>query len=300
MLTRITRVASQEMVQAAQLFYTSEDRTANDKNNKIREQFLATVLDTEHHDPKFTMVKTKWQEFLLSLSPSTQTEVSNMSNIPKILPLAGRNHNHDFAVCFPSTTFAVEFKHNAKSIKGIPQFLSLPTKRANFMSVDYANFYYDAYLHKYISADISLMNPPLPDKETYLKTVFNCNYDAHPFYRLAKSRDTLECNKLAKDKIVKASITDYLQSFGETVDMEKLTNLFLNTQSGKVFALWDPATETFYKEILTTNDLTITSIGPIKNGNTLIAKSATKEFHLLLRWKNHSGVLYPAFQIAMR
>lgn len=290
MLTRITRIASQEMVQAAQLFYTSEDRTANDKNNKIREQFLATVLDTEHHDPKFTMVKTKWQEFLLSLSPEK----------PEIRPLAGRNHNHDFVVCFPSTTFAIEFKHNAKSIKGIPQFLSLPTKKATFLSVDYANFYYDTYLHKYISADISLMNPPLPEKETYLKTVFNCNYDAHPFYRLAKSRDTPECNKLAKDKIVKASITDYLQSFGSSADMEKLTNLFLATQSGKIFALWDPSTETFYKEILTPHDLTITSIGSIKNGNTLIAKSATKDFHLLLRWKNHSGVLYPAFQIAMK
>ena len=289
-MTSLTSQATPEMLQAVQLFYTTDDRTANDENNKIRENFLATVLDTEHSDPRFNTIKTKWQGFLSSLAPGK----------PEIRPKAGRTHHYDFAACFPSTTFAVEFKHNAKSINGIPQFLSLPTKNATFLPVDYASFYYDMYISKFIVADNSLMSVPLPDRSTYLSKVFNCNYDAHPFFRLAKYRDNLECNKLAKDRIVKASITDYLKSFGSSADKEKLTNLFMSTQGGKVFALWDPVTESFYKEMLTPEDLTITSIGDVKNGNTLIAKSATKEFHMLLRWKNHSGVLFPALQIKMK
>lgn len=292
MLTRINRIAfqPQELLHAVQLFYTTDDVFSNDKNNRIREKFLASALDTTHPDPRFNTIKTKWQQFLSSLADGT----------PEIRPTAGRRHNHDFAVCFPSTSFAVEFKHNAKSICEIPQFLSLPTKNANFLPVDYASFYYDVYLHKYIAADYYLMNPPLPDKATYLRTVFNCDYNAHPFFRLSRYRDNLNCNKLVKDNIVKASIKDYLQSFGAYTNKEKLTNLFLSTQSGKVYALWDPVTETFYKEILTQTDLTITTVGDIKNGNTLIAKSATREFHMLLRWKNHSGVLYPALQIKMK
>lgn len=282
--------ASPEMLKAVQLFYTTDDRSANDENNKIREHFLANVLHTNHPDPRFNTIKTKWQEFLISLAPGT----------PEIRPKAGRRYNHDFAVCFPSNSFSVEFKHNAKSICEIPQFLSLPSKNANFLPVDYASFYYDVYLPKYIAADNCLLNPPLPDKTTYLRNVFNSDYNAHPFFRLSRYRDNPECNKLVKDNIVKASIKDYLQSFGAYTDKEKLSNLFLSTQSGKVYALWDPLTETFYKEVMTPTDLTITSVGGIKNGNTLVAKSATREFHMLLRWKNHSGVLYPALQIKMK
>lgn len=295
MLSRITRNAIQatpEMLHAVQLFYTTDDRSANDENNKIRERFLANVLNTEHPDPRFNTIKTKWHEFLMTLAPGE----------PEIRPKAGRRYNHDFSVCFPSNSFAVEFKHNAKSICEIPQFLSLPSKNANFLPVDYASFYYDVYLPKYIAADNCLLNPPLPDKTTYLRNVFNNDYNVHPFFRLSRYRDNPECNKLGKDNIVKASIKDYLQSFGAYTDKEKLTNLFLNTQSGKVYALWDPPTETFYKEVLTPTDLTITSVDVfnIKNGNTLIAKSATREFHMLLRWKNHAGVLYPALQIKMK
>ena len=291
MLSRLNRIASHEMVEAAQLFYTTDGRAANDKNNRIRENFLATVLDTTHTDQRFNTIKTKWTQFLLSIDPSP----TNPTN-PTIKTMAGRMHHYDFAICFPSDTIKVEFKHNAKSISRIPQFLSLPTKNATFMSVDYAGFFYDTYLPQLLDAD-PILSATLPDRKTYLEKVFNCNYDANPFFRMAKGRDVPECNKSVKDRIVKASITDYLKSFGPTTDKEKLSNLFHNTQDGKIYALWDPATETFYKNSLTQTDLTIISVGDIKNGNTLIAKSATKEFHMLLRWKNHSGVLFPAWQI---
>ncbi len=279
-----------DILHAVQLFYTAHDRGANDENNKLREIFLTNVLNTNHPDTRFNTVKNKWQSFLSTLAPGN----------PTIQAMAGRKYHYDFHVCFPSESFKVEFKHNAKSINGIPQFLSLPTKKANFLSTDYAGFFYDVYLPKMVAMDPPLLSIPIPDRSTYLRKVFGCNYDAHAFFRLAKARDSPEGNKDAKDQIVKASITDYLTSFGSTVDKEKLTNLFLNTQEGKVYALWDPATETFYKESLTPTDLTITSVGDIKNGNTLIARSETKEFHMLLRWKNHSGVLYPALQIKMK
>jgi len=299
MLSRmISRMMSptpiKDILHAAQLFYTTEDRSANDKHNKIREHFLANVLTTEETaaaaaatDPRIHTIKTKWQQFLSSLADGT----------PTLRQTAGRRHHHDFVVCYPSTSIPIEFKHNATSIKDIPQFLSLPTKNANFMTVEYAGYFYDAYLTQFVDADPALSAIPIPDRPTYLRKVFNNNYDAHPFFRLAKGRDLPECNKAAKDQIVNASIASYLQSFGPTTDKEKLTNLFLNTQDGKIYALWDPATETFYKDSLTQTDLTITSVGDIKHGNTLIAKSATKEFHMLLRWKNHKGILYPAWQI---
>ena len=291
----ISRIVSptpiKDILHAAQLFYTTEDRSANDANNKIRENFLATVLDTDHPDTHFNTIKTKWQQFLSSLADGS----------PQLRQTAGRGNHHDFVAYYPSpthpVTIPIEFKHNAKSIREIPQFLSLPTKKAVFMPVEYAGYFYDAYLPKFVDADPVLSAHQIPDRQTYLRKVFSCNYEGHPFFRMAKSRDTPEGNKAVKDQIVNASITDYLTAFGPNTDKEKLTILFQNTQDGKVYALWDPATETFYKDSLTPTDLTITSVGDIKNGNTLIAKSATKEFHMLLRWKNHKGVLYPAWQI---
>jgi predicted secreted protein len=41
----------------------------------------------------------------------------------------------------------------------------------------------------------------------------------------------------------------------------------------------------------------------IKNGNTIVLQSAANPsttFHLLLRWRNHKGILNPAWQISLK
>jgi hypothetical protein len=44
----------------------------------------------------------------------------------------------------------------------------------------------------------------------------------------------------------------------------------------------------------------LTHVEGVKNGNTIVvvSKAGTKH-NMLLRWKNHLGILYPAWQISL-
>ena len=66
--------------------------------------------------------------------------------------------------------------------------------------------------------------------------------------------------------------------------------------------LWN--NEQFYLDSISEDEINIVpekilKIGKNKLHNTLIIKTKNNktEYHLLLRWKNHAGVLFPAWQI---
>ena len=282
-------------------FFKHSSRADNDSTNKIREQVLALVLnppagycDDATYGPQWTEVGHKFRTFLQRLCPS----YANASLVLK----GGRGFHYDADVTFSEAggsvlqTAKLEFKYGGTSINSLPQFLSLPVKGDTLFAVRYHEFYYDSWLPKYVATDAGL-TIAAPDRAEYLRLVGSVTYACHPFFAQLKDRE--DTNKEAKDAVVNASITAYLTEHGASIDLARLSARFQDSQGGKHFALWSDGT--FHYDRIADADLTGLSFDSIKNGNLLIVRAASgATYELLLRWRNHKGVLNPAWQIKMK
>jgi hypothetical protein len=280
-----------------ELFYKSGKKCENDCDNKIREDILEKIenipkeyLDDLTYGDKWRQVQTGWLEVLKGLC-NTQFDTI------KVVKMAGRSHNYDFEAHYKKDeqlvkTENIEFKYNSGSLDKIPQFLQLH-ENSGFLKTSYAEFYYDNYLSKHISY-ISLLE--LIDKEQYLKYIKNVNYNCNIFFSNLKAAEDDANTKIAIDKLVKESISTYLSTYANDIDLNILKSR-LEAQSRKIFVMWKSGK--FTKDRI--------SIGQqleykgIKNNNTIVVEDIEQrqEYHLLLRWKNHKGVLNPAWQISL-
>jgi hypothetical protein len=274
------------------LFSGPSARANNDAANKIREAFLTTLPGAPERpeDTRFTALHSGLHSTVGGLC----AEADSFTLIQK----AGRAYNYDFDAVFQTGGTVVkivklEFKHNATEITDLPQFLSLGANALPF-SVLYAAFYYDKYLAAYVATDPGITEP-IPDRATYLSKIYNNNYDSLPFFRQLYDRESMA--KTAKSKIVNTSIAEYLGVHGMSIDKAVISDALWKRQEGKKFLLWN--CRQFNIRELTQEDLTITEFVRVHRGNTLIVKSATQHFGLLLRWKNHKGILFPAWQIKL-
>lgn len=274
------------------LFSGPSARANNDASNKAREAFLVTLpgAPPQPENARYTALRSG----LCATVGWLCAEADSFTLVQK----AGRKYNYDFDAVFQigGATIKIEkleFKHNATEITDLPQFLSLGANALPF-GVLYAAFYYDKYLAAYVATDAGITEP-IPDRATYLSKVYNNNYDSLPFFRQLYSRESTA--KAAKGKIVNASIAEYLAIHGTSIDKAAISDALWKRQEGKKFLLWN--CRTFNIRELTREDLTVTEIVRVHRGNTLIVKSATQIFGLLLRWKNHKGILYPAWQIKL-
>ncbi len=276
-------------------FFKKSTKADNDAANKRRETFLATLYGTDlptDAPEQLRQLHTAWQTTVKSLCPMEFSTV-------RVSSAGGRNKNYDFQLDYMISDGTVvhsqkaEFKHGASTIEGQPQFLSLAAKDLQF-PVSYAEFYYDNFLLRYCETD-SGISTPLPDREAYLKAVHSANYDTHPFFRCLYDRE--ETAKASKAAVVNESIRAYLEAYADKCDLTHLAALMTAKQDGKAFLMWDMTT--FHVGYLTATDLTPTSFRGVRNGNTIELATATHTLKLLLRWKNHKGVLYPAWQIGL-
>jgi hypothetical protein len=122
------------------------------------------------------------------------------------------------------------------------------------------------------------------------------NYNCNPFFYRLKCAEDNSCTKEAIDKIVKISIADYLSRYASDIDLKILRNK-LQPQMDKTFIMWKSGK-------FTSDKITIGStleFKEVKNKNTIVVSDLEhqQEYHLLLRWKNHKGVLNPAWQISL-
>lgn len=288
-------------------FKPSSGKTKNDDENKRREQILVQMFQptTETHnlsaylsDPtygeKWTLLEDRWRKTIRQLCHSPYYHSFQIEQ------MAGRGHNYDFKVTFYESADIilqvanVEFKHNSRSISSIPQFLSLNIN-TDILPETYAGFYYDNCLTEYCATDEVLAQEPKPTREQYLKLVTNVNHDCHPLFRLMYNRE--ETNKEQKFEIVNRSIARFLELYGPTIDLPRLSDKFIQTQQNKVFAMWDLSN--FHVEQFTPAELTVCRFSGISNGNTIVVESDTMKYKLLLRWRNHKGILNPAWQISL-
>lgn len=276
------------------LFATAgKGRGSNDAANKQREKILVDLYHST--DPSLQDLRTKWRSFLPTLCSETYDDVF-------VKLRGGRGANYDFEISFLHGGACVksihaEFKHNAARIDKLPEYFS-PAADKPYLPRLYADAFYESL------DDLCEVYPGLsaqkPDRETYVRLVHNDDYDRHPFFRMlyTMEKEGTKEQYTQKQTLVRESIRKFLDTYGSNLDLSALSKDIRVRQSGKVFILWT-LTE-FKSDSLREEEMEITHVDRVKNGNTLVvvSKFGTKH-NMLLRWKNHLGILYPAWQISL-
>jgi hypothetical protein len=286
-----------------QLFKPTAVRANNDMNNKLREAFFLACRmpgnETIFEDPAYG-------SDCIDLREKFETKLKQLDEYDSyaIKQMAGRKYNYDFLLELEKSgekkEIKLEFKFNAKSISAIPQFIQKNTTWELF-DVKYHDHFYDGpYLTEILSLnDGTIPVPvPVPPKEEYMKHIMKTNYDCHPFFQYLK--ETEETNKGQKHTIVKRSIADYLAQYAHTIHIDVFKATIIETQSNKEYLLYDPKTCQFHLDRMDMTDVDSLKFDRIERKNTIVLKTEKNEYHLLLRWKNHQGILNSAWQVSVK
>lgn len=284
-------------------------RNQNDSNNKIREDVLKHIL-TPACD-KFTAAESpyaeKWQHIRTTWRTSL-TQLAEKLGITKYTDIivghkGGRGSRCDYEVTFvesepPSPPVKVEFKFHE-----MPQFLNLPASKPTHPML-YAEFYYEHTLDKVLEI-LGIAPNQKPLYAEWIKYLYNSTYSKHPLYvRMMEAEEEhmkrSGVKKSPQTKVVAESIREYLEQVKDKTDLEFLTQEFL-TQRDKHFLIYNYNTMTFTHDMYISEELTIKRASHISNYNTLVLETNKPGswIHLLLRWKNHQGILFPAWQIKL-
>ena len=286
------------------IFSAKASRANNDAINKLRERILLRALNspTEFiadlvHGAAWKTLSDKFNIYLKKLCAEPYASVTMALK-------AGRGYHYDADITYRNasgeivTTQKLEFKYGASTIGKLPQFLSLQACNPVVITgTTYDCYYYTHFIDKYIAADAGI-TVLKPERAEYLALVKNTNEGCHPFFTQIKSRENT--NKAAKNKVVNDSIAAYLEAHVGNIDIIALTTKFRETQLGKHYALWSG--DAFHYDYISNAELTGLEFDSIsKAGNTVVLRAGTLcKYKLLLRWRNHKGILNPAWQIAMQ
>lgn len=284
-------------------FFHTSTRDENDATNKVREKVLKVIcnppkeyLESPEFGNSWRIVQQAWNNALKTIAEKTEIPVytSTQINIK-----GGRGFNYDADVLYYNETNLVanrkiEFKNGGSSIGDLPQFLSLQAKVGLFAKT-YDTFWYENYLDAYLACDADITQPK-PSLEIYLKSVTSTKYTITPFFAQLKSRDLFFQKE--KNDVVNTSITEYLTKYGHTIDIAAFSEKVKATQRGKHVLLWCKGA--FCLDEILEEEMSGMSFDSIKNGNVLVLKAGTTRVNLLLRWRNHKGILNPAWQISLK
>lgn len=114
---------------------------------------------------------------------------------------------------------------------------------------------------------------------------------AHPFFQQLKEREHV--SKQEKHKVVNDAIRDFLQPIH--VPVEYLQQRFAEQQD-KHFFLWNKKMTVDGFREQDVRNLRFHSVSK----NCILITSDGATFRLLLRWRNHKGILNPAWQISVK
>jgi len=287
------------------LFFNKSNKNDNDSVNKTREYIILSLCNSKI-PPHWFLDSTnsdKWNNLNSELFKFIDSINNNYGIFTGAIHMAGRKNNYDFIFQFINGNVKVEFKYGAQEISDCPQFLSVSSN--NFItpgSPDYAEFFYDNYIPKIIESYESIFKEPLliPSKGYYMKNIYK-NEVPNPFFiQLKNGEENLEFKKI-KNELTSNSVNDFLKNHLK-IDFNLLETKIKESQDNKIYMLWDK--ESFNKSELFSSEIIpkfeIKNNG-IKGANTIIVKTFNdSEYHMLLRWKNHRGILYPAWQISVK
>ena len=277
------------------LFNKPKGRGNNDKNNKQRELIIYSIVNKILPEDWYKI--NEWQILKEEIFSYIEKYCFTYYDDVKCILKGGRSFNYDFDFEFiisdKKIVKHIEFKYGCSRITGCPQFLSLSS---NF-NTNYSEYFYDKYIE-----DISkLYDIEKPDKNEYLKNIAQTNYHKLKWFNHIYENE--KSKKKEKKKIVDHSIHEYLINNVKTIDIEKLNDKFYKTQNGKQYMCFKDGL--FHKDIIENNEILSTGIKELKSGknklkNTIILKTNTNStIHMLLRWRNHAGILNPAWQIKL-
>jgi hypothetical protein len=276
------------------VFNIITDKSKNDINNRKRELIIYFILQNKIYDKWYEM-SNEWRELKLKLNNFINLIINKPFDKINIEYKGGRQYNYDFDLSYFINDVAhnikLEFKNNCKSLNNYPQFLSMSAN--NFVkNITYGEYFYDNYINKLAS----MYNITPPNKDEYLKYIYGSNYDKLSFFSYLKKNENNFKNE--KKELVIESIKKYINIVD--IDINELNKKFETHQCDKIYMLY--CDKVFHKDFINKDELFVIGINTIKNGNTLVfnTKKDTTKIHMLLRWKNHLGILYPAWQISIR
>ena len=291
-------------------------RDPNDSSNKIREKILVETLrgNTEQftNDP---VHKEAWSTFIAA-AKNVLKDLAKYINIDSYYKIeveskGGRSKNIDLLLTFfihgqEPIKISLEFKFNATCVKDIPEWFN-PAANKDFHNISYAEFYYDNYLAQL--RDIYKIKVPLPPKEEYVRNIHS-NTPKGEFLIALDAADRLDSPNRKKPAtngpLSKLANNLYIQSSGifvkkvkDQTKLDVITKEFQRANDDKVFLLY--CTGKFYLDSISPDELIAKSVVGIKNDNTLVIQTAEEntQHHMLLRWKNHNGILFPAWQVKL-
>jgi hypothetical protein len=272
-------------INSVNAFFEKSSREGNDNANKSREELLSHILSmTFSEEDPGRVLQNELKLALENVALEPYTEV-------KLIRKGGRIYNYDFdAIYTGAETFQkkIEFKYGCSSIDKLTQFLSLSVKQ--FLP-EFIPFWWER-LDAYVACDVGITHPK-PSLEEYLRIVNGIDYSVSPFLQQMKDREHV--SKIEKHKIVNNCIRDFLQTI-QTLPLEYLQRRF-SEQQDKYYFLWNNnkmAVDRFKEQ-----DVTNIQFHSVTK-NSILLKSDSATFKLLLRWRNHKGILNPAWQISMK
>ena len=297
--------------------HAAAGRNKNDKNNKMREAIICAIInnkvpETYYLTEQWRALKAAVDGFLAECGAGAGG--GSYSDVKCILK-GGQGHNYDFSVVFTSggedavaaATYHVEFKFNASKVSDTPQFVS-PMKPSQYLSGSYEEYFYDKSMAQ-IAAEAATT---IPDRAEWLKQIHNnapaCVKHLQDKYyagcakssQYTKSADDIAFYQLAK-KLSAESIRGFITE--HSLDIVKLSEYLRESQEGKTYMLFQPATATAGPTIKLQRvdpvDYNIVSCvpNPGKSRYDCVTQSG-KKVRVLLRWKNGNGIAFPAFQIS--
>lgn len=284
-------------------FFTTSTRSGNDAANKIRENVLKHMcsppkeyLEHPQHGAAWLNVKAAWDDALLRIASETTVPPYTRTAIEM---KGGRSYNYDadlryFHESDCVATRKIEFKYGGTNIAELPQFLSLQAK-FNMFPETYDKFWYMNYLDKYIECDPDITQPK-PSLDLYLKFVTGTKYTIDPFFQQLKEREHIAQKE--KNNVVNESIREYLTRYAKDINIPLFSEKVRASQENKIYLLWSQGK--FHVDRMPVEDMTNMRFNSIKNGNVLELKSGSTLYGLLLRWRNHKGILNPAWQISLK
>lgn len=280
---------------AAQLFYAaSGGREANDANNTVREGVIAGLINGTLTDPAYDALRAELGLWLAA----KRAELGLPPEVPaSAVRRGGRKYNWDLDLTLGPVTLKVEFKYGATSVASLPEFFNPAANKDFHHGESYARFFFEQTLPQ-VCAIYGV--PVTMSAEEYVARVHGTSKKPALFKALYEAEQLgTAAQKAQKKALVDGSIETWLRQVKDKTDLDAITAAFQTSQGGKHFLLCSNGK--FFSDRIEPEELIVTGVTGVRLDKYLELSSAKAGtgFALLLRWKNHAGILYPAWQISM-
>lgn len=269
-------------------------RELNDANNNIREIAIVGLINKTLVGQEWLPISNALSTFILK---RLETNGLPSTTTVRAVKRGGRKYNWDFDIIYGTHLEKTEFKFGGKTVQSLPEFFSCGANKPFNTCIPYATYFY----RNYLPSVAAIYNIPVTiSEEDYLKSVYGSSYKGIFKQLYDSEKQGTDTQKRMKKEMVDSSINAWLSQAAPLIDLNAITQEFKRSQEGKKFMLFYNGT--FHEDEIKSEELVATCVKEIKLGKYLVIQSAVPSttYEMLLRWKNHAGVLYPAWQISMK